>query len=413
MGQVEVVKTMKLHIRPSEEAAVLFRELTEKYRDACNYVSGYIFNHGFELRYQEVQKEIYNSIRMEYNLKSQMTISTLKEVTAKYKTVREQLQSKPFRYKGEDGKWQYIPRTLEWLEKPIHFHRPQADLVRNRDYSFVNDGKELSINTLGKRVKVTFDVPEYYQEYFDGTWSFGTGKLVFMCGEWYFHIPMTRKQDDTFSRTSADHIVGIDRGIRFVMNTYDETGHCEFFPGSKIQQKRDKFKAVRAQLQSKGTKSAKRRLKNLSGRENRWMTDVNHQLSKTLVRQYGPNTLYVIENLTGVSFSEENLSNRRKDQRGELRSWAFYQLEEFLTYKAAENGSHVLKVPAAYTSQRCPKCGRIRKENRDHKKHEYVCDSCGYRSNDDRIGAMNLFGLGQMYVAGEDNPKIEKPAEQK
>ena len=54
MGQVEVVKTMKLHIRPSEEAAVLFRELTEKYRDACNYVSGYIFNHGFELRYQEV-----------------------------------------------------------------------------------------------------------------------------------------------------------------------------------------------------------------------------------------------------------------------------------------------------------------------------------------------------------------------
>ena len=412
MEQIDVVKTMKLHIRPSEEAAGLFRELTERYRDACNCVSDYIFEHGFELRYQKVQEEIYYYIREKYDLKAQMTISTLKTTTAMYKTIQEQLQRKPFRYKDENDKWQSVPRTLEWLKKPVHFQRPQADLVRNRDYSFVNDGKELSINTLGKRVNVAFDVPECFREYFDGSWSFGTGKLVFMLGEWYFHIPMTRKQDNTFNRTTPTHVVGIDRGLRFVMNTYDETGHSEFFSGRAIMQKRQTFKDVRAELQSKGTKSAKRRLKALSGRENRWMTDVNHQLSKALVHQYGPDTLFVIEDLTGVSFSEENLSSRRKDQRGELRSWAFYQLEQMLTYKAAEIGSFVLKVPAAYTSQRCPKCGRIRKENRNHKTHEYVCDCCRYRSNDDRIGAMNLHDLGQMYVKGDDDPRIVKPAAQ-
>lgn len=77
-----------------------------------------------------------------------------------------------------------------------------------------------------------------------------------------------------------------------------------------------------------------------------------------------------------------------------------------LIYKAAEVGSFVMKVPANYTSQRCPKCGRIHKENRNHKTHEYICDACGYRSNDDRIGAINLYELGTMYVSGDTNPRF-------
>ena len=163
--------------------------------------------------------------------------------------------------------------------------------------------------------------------------------------------------------------------------------------------RRDKFNAVRAELQSKGTKSAKRVLKRLSGRENRWMTDVNHCLSKTLVDKYGADTLFVLEDLTDVSFSEENLSKRNAKGRNETRSWTFYQLEQFLTYKARAAGSEVLKADADYTSQRCPKCGRILKANRHHDTHEYVCDCCGYRSNDDRVGAMNIYQLGTMYVS--------------
>ena len=84
------------------------------------------------------------------------------------------------------------------------------------------------------------------------------------------------------------------------------------------------------------------------------MSDVNHQISKTLVRKYGENTLFVLEDLTGVSFEESNLSRGAK-QNYDLRSWSFYQLEQFLSYKARENKSEVLKVSAKYTSQRCPK----------------------------------------------------------
>ena len=89
-----------------------------------------------------------------------------------------------------------------------------------------------------------------------------------------------------------------------------------------------------------------------------------------------------------------------------MRSWTFYQLEQFLTYKAHESGSEVIKVSANYTSQRCPKCGRIHKENRKHEIHEYICDSCGYRSNDDRVGAMNIYTLGTMFVSGDTNPRF-------
>ena len=168
--------------------------------------------------------------------------------------------------------------------------------------------------------------------------------------------------------------------------------------------KRAKYQKVRAQLQSKGTKSAKRRLKQLSGRENRWMTDVNHQLSKTLVQHYGANTLFVLEDLTGVTFDTNDLP---KSLRNQHRSWAFYQLEQMLTYKAHLNDSEVITVSAQYTSQRCPQCGIIRKDNRNHEHHEYCCVNCGYRSNDDRIGAMNIQELGQRYLTGIKNPKYK------
>ena len=143
------------------------------------------------------------------------------------------------------------------------------------------------------------------------------------------------------------------------------------------------------------------------------MSDVNHCLSKTLVDTYGSNTLFVMEDLTDVSF-DENLKNRNSKQRNELRSWSFYQLEQFLTYKAEEVGSKVIKVSPEYTSQRCPKCGRIHKANRDHDSHLYTCDYCGYQANDDQVGAMNIQLLGTLWISGNENPKLrvsenEKP----
>lgn len=402
----EITKTIKLHLHVSKENKEAFRALTTTYAQACNYVSGFLFNNGFTLNAIELQKILYATVREKFGLKSQQAISVFRTVTARYKTVEQQLSYHPYKYKDDgDNTWKYIPRTLEWLWKPIHFSRPQADLVRGRDYSFLKNGKILSLNTLDKRAYVTFDLPECFHEYFDGTWKFGTGKLVSLLGEWYFHIPVTNQTNKEADISAPSHVVGIDRGLRFLATAYDETGKTTFVSGKNIIRKQQKFADTRAELQSKNTKSAKRALKRISGRENRWMSDVNHRITKTLVRTYGPDTLFVLEDLTGISFAEKNLS-RNADANRNLRSWSFYQLEQFLGYKAIETGSAIIKVPARYTSQRCPKCGRIHKENRNHQLHEYICDACGYRSNDDRTAAMNLYELGTMYVSGDVNPRF-------
>ncbi len=407
----DIVKTMKLHIHVSKSDAEAFARLTEAYRMACNAVSDYVFTHDMNLAFLSLNNAVYHDLRNTYGLKSQFAQSVSKTVIARYKTVSEQMKRLPYRYQDENGSWQTIQKTLDWLQKPVHFSRPQADFVRGRDYSFVTDKKTgqqlLSVNTLQGRVLAAYDVPECFADYFtDSAWSFGTAKLVSLNGEWYFHIPMSKAAGAEFNSTAPSHVVGIDRGLRFLAVTYDENGRTFFFDGKAIMEKRAAFQHVRDELQAKGTKSAKRALKRISGRENRWMSDVNHQLSKTLVDRYGANTLFVIEDLAGVGFSGETLSSRNSRQRKDLRSWTFYQLKQYLTYKAHAAGSDVLKVDAHYTSQRCPKCGRILKENRHHDTHEYVCDCCGYRSNDDRIGAMNIQMLGTMYVSGDMHPRF-------
>lgn len=409
----EIIKTMKLCIKVSDQDIPKLQEITELYRQACNEVSDYIFNHNFPLSFYTLEEQLYHHIRKSYNLKSQLSQSVIKTVIARYKTVQTQYKNEPYVYINNATEEKFVfERTLEWMEKPINFKRPQADLVRNRDYSFVIDKKSgerlLSLNTLQGRIKVAFTVPNYFNKYFDGTWKFGFGKIVEYKGKWYFHISMTKENDKEFRKDQAKHVVGIDRGLRYIMVTSDENEKVEFYSGEEVAKKRNAFKQVRARLQSKGTKSAKRVLKRISGRENRWMSDVNHCLSKTLTEKFGTDTLFVIEDLTGVSFDDKNLENKTDEQRNELRSWAFYQLEQFLIYKANAIGSSVLKVSPEYTSQRCPICGRIHKENRNHEKHIYTCDACGYSANDDEVAAMNIQQLGALWMSGVNKPSYKQ-----
>ena len=400
--EMQVTIKVKLKITNSE-TALSFSKTMEQYRQACNYVSKYIFNHDFDMKQSRLNKELYSKLRNLFSLKSQMAQSVIRTVIARYKTVKTQMSCRPYKYQDQNtGEWHREVRNLNWLCKPISFNRPQVDLQRNRDWSYLSNG-QLSVNTLDGRVKA-IPICHGFSQYFDGTWKFGLAKLLKSGNKWYLHISATKEVAD-FDKQEVKHVVGIDRGLRFIISTYDEKGKTGFVSGRDIMAKRQKFADVRAKLQSKGTKSAKRALKRLSGRENRWMSDVNHQISKTLVQTYGAGTLFVLEDLAGVSFSDENLAKDSKSNR-DLRSWTFYQLEQFLTYKAHEAGSEVIKVSAGYTSQRCPKCGRIHKENRNHKTHEYICDSCGYRSNDDRVGAMNIYTLGTMYVSGNTNPRF-------
>ena len=73
--------------------------------------------------------------------------------------------------------------------------------------------KILSINTLGKRTKCTFE-GEHFAEYLDGAYDLGTAKLVELKGLWYLHIPVTQAVED-FQKENVRHVVGIDPGLRF------------------------------------------------------------------------------------------------------------------------------------------------------------------------------------------------------
>lgn len=410
MNQSVVIKAQLLNI--DDETAQAFSNTMCKYRDACNFISQYIFEHAFELKQSKLNKALYHDLRDKFELKSQMAQSAIKTVIARYKTVKTQLFQHPFRYDTgkKDGKgrgiWAQIYRDLAWLWQPINFKRPQLDLQRGRDWSYLSTANQLSLNTLNGRRKVDF-VCKGFDQYLDQTkWKFGSLKMLQLRGKWYIHLSATTAIPE-FEAEQAVHVVGIDRGLRFLAACYDEKGKSILFSGQKILRKRRKYKKLRAELQAKGTKSAKRRLKKIGQRENRWMSDVNHRLTKTLIDHYGSNTIYALEDLTDVRFATKKSP---KDQRYEIVSWAFYQFEQFLTYKANLNSSAVVKVPAKYTSQRCPKCGRIHKDNRDHELHLYTCDKCGYKSNDDRLAAMNIQFLGTLYRSGEEAPQFNKQA---
>ena len=367
--------TAKIQIIAAEADKVLLDETMSVYRNACNYVSDYVFR-THDLKQFSLNKALYSTLREKFNLKSQMAQSVLKTVIARYKTILE--------------------NQNEWI-KPS-FKKPQYDLVWNRDYSLTQN--RFSINTLNGRVKLSY-FSDGMSKYFDHTiYKFGTAKLVSKHGKYYLHIPVTYEIEES-NISDICNVVGIDRGINFVVATYDSKHNSGFISGKAIKQKRANYSKLRKELQMRHTPSSRRRLKAIGQRENRWMQDINHQVSKALVENNPKHTLFVLEDLSGI----RNVTERVKTKgRYVSVSWSFYDLEQKLIYKAKQNQSSVIKVDPRYTSQCCPCCGHVEKSNRNKKIHLFTCKKCGYKSNDDRIGAMNLYRMGINYLADSQVP---------
>ena len=345
-------RTAKLRIFPDDEQSVLLRETMSAYTSACNYV------------------------RLRFSLPSQMAQSVIRTVFASMKAIESNMRSHPEKFRKKKER-KIVPQ----------FNSPQLDLVRGRDYSLLwnkeHTGKVFSLNTLRGRIKVPFRSDAMDWAFADGA-KMGTAKLVHRKGKFYLHIPVTVEVPDPPDPCDITDVVGIDRGIRFL-----------FVSGAEVKQKRAHYRKLRQSLQKKQTSSARRRLRAIGHRENRWMNDVNHCLSKALVSRYPQGTLFVLEDLTGIRSASERV--RVKDRYVQV-SWPYYDLEQKLTYKAQMNGSAVIRVDPGYTSQTCPVCGYRDKNNRDRKDHVFRCRECGYTTNDDRAAAMNLQRMGMEYV---------------
>ena len=373
MEQTTVTAKIQIVVNKTDKA--LLDETMSVYRDACNYVSDYVFR-THDLKQFSLNKILYSALREKFGLKSQMAQSVLKTVIARYKTVLE--------------------NQNEWI-RPT-FKNPQYDLVWNRDYSLTQN--RFSVNTLKGRIKLPY-FTEGMSKYFDRIiYKFGTASLVSKHGKYYLHIPVTYDVEEC-DISDICNVVGIDRGINFVVATYDSKHKSGFVSGKTIKQKRANYSKLRKELQMRQTPSSRRRLKAIGQRENRWMQDVNRCVSKALVENNPKHTLFVLEDLSGIRNATEHV--KTKDRYVSV-SWSFYDLEQKLMYKAKQNQSIVIKVDPAYTSQCCPICGHTEKANRNKKIHLFTCKNCGYKSNDDRIGAMNLYHMGIDYLADSQVP---------
>lgn len=368
MVNIMTTITAKIQIYVSSDQSKNLIATTNAYRNACNWLSKHVFQTKI-LKQAKLNDLYYKQLRSQFGLKSQMAQSVMKTVIARYKSA-----------KSNGHEWSLI-----------EFKLPEYDLVWNRDYSLTQN--QFSVNTLDGRIKLKYE-SKAMKKYFNGTWKFGTAKLVYKLQKWFLHIPMT-KDFSKLEYSDVNNIVGIDLGINFLATTYDSQGKTTFYNGNIVKHKRGKFKVTRKQLQKRQTPSARKKLKQIGSRENRYVTDVNHRVTKALVDKYPRGTMFVLEDLTGVRSATEKV---RVKNRYVSVSWAFYQFRQMLEYKAQLNGQKVIVVDPKYTSQTCPKCGHVEKANRNKKLHTFKCKNCQYQSNDDRIGAMNLHLKGIEHI---------------
>ena len=408
-----VTLTEQIKLITNKEEASEFYEFTDWYSNIATDISEKVFKENPRMSFRDINKKYYYHVRQTYGLKAQITQSIFKTVEARYKSVDEQMKEQTYRvYDKTENKTYSFQKDVNWLYKPIRFDRPQADLVRGRDWTWKDGMKRISVATPNGRLVLKYQCrPD--SRLFDPEWKQGGAKLVYHDTDkhWYLHISVTKEFPDE-TRDTLLGVEGHDRGLINIVTTRTDKWTTRYESGSEIAKVRNNYDNVRASLQKKGTKGAKRVLKRISGRENRMMSDVNHRISKALTTECGKHKLHVLENLEGISFEEKLLNNRTAKERHDLRNWTFYSLETKMDYKAKMNNGLMIKVNPRYTSQRCPHCGNIDKEARNRENHIYHCEKCNLTWNDDEVAGMNLQELGIRYIKGEDNPCFTKQKEE-
>jgi IS605 OrfB family transposase len=265
-------------------------------------------------------------------------------------------------------------------------------LPKSKQYSAIRYNKRVcNINLVKQtvtlasvkgRIKATFPIPGYYSQYLG--WELRTSTLSYNRQKDTFYLHVTiRKQSPSPEPSGNERVLGIDRGIVNIA----VTSNNRFFNSKSIKNVRAKYAYLRAKLQGKGTRSAKKLLRKISGKEERFVTWVNHSISKEIAAM--PFDIFTIEDLTSIRVQSRT---RGIEFTRKLNDWSFYQLEQFLRYKAEAVGKTVVTIDPRYTSQKCSNCGHIYKGNR--KGNSFHCVKCGFQIHADLNAARNIAQMG-------------------
>ncbi len=343
-------RTMLLKLAPTPEQQAALLETMHIFNQAANYVASVAFAEKTANKF-ELQKLVYGELRTTYKLPAQLAIRCISKASEAYK--RDKSIQPTFR---PEGAIVYDPRVMAF--KGID---------------------TLSLLTLSGRVLVPFLFGQYQESRMDAIK--GQADLIYRKGT--FYLAVTLEVPEPIPGV-PDGTLGVDLGM--VNLATDSEG--ETFSGDLVEQNRKRNQALRQRLQKRGTKSARRHLKKLSGREARFRRNTNHVISKRIVaKAKATNQAIAIEDLRHIRTRTD--STVRKSQRAKHSSWAFGQLRSFLSYKAALAGVPLHLVNPRNTSRTCPACGNSAKANRKTQA-VFCCTECSLTMNADIVGAINI-----------------------
>ncbi len=301
---------------------------------------------------------VYGETRLNYGLGAQLAVCARAKAVEAIKAVKAKHRETCPRF-GPRGSIRYDARTYRLLS----LDRVSLNTL---------DGRVLCRLLLGSRQHAML---------VDLAWEIGGADLVWRRGIYYLHVTQSREALCVPPAPDGGTL-GVDLGI--VQLATDSDGQT--FSGAQVKQARARYHTRRQRLQKADTKNAKRRLRKNAGRERRFQKDVNHCISKALVKKAAVSCkALALEDLSGI---RERVTVRH-EHRYERHSWAFYQLRQFLSYKAAWVGVPLHLVDPRNTSRTCSQCGHCEKSNRKNQEL-FLCQRCGFTLNADYNAAINI-----------------------
>lgn len=334
--------TTKVKLQPEPEQYQALLKTLETANTACNQISNVAWQNNIFSQFK-IHKLVYYDIKEQFELTAQVVVRCISKVADAYKLDKKTKRSfKPY------GAIAYDARILRWYV----------------------DKQEVSIWTVGGRKRIPFVCGPRQLELLQN--QRGESDLALIDGEFYLFATC---EVETPELQDVEDVLGVDLGIKNIATTSDG----EKFAGNHLNNVRRRRRRQRKKIQAVGTKSARRKLKKLSGKEKRFATHTNHVISKQIVEQaQRTKRAIALEELKGI----RDRVRARKSQRDDLHSWSFRQLGEFIKYKAEWAGVPVIFVDPRYTSQECSVCGHIDKRNRKTQEH-FQCLRCGHVANAD------------------------------
>jgi putative transposase len=368
-------RTVRLYIGPDPEQASALLETLRQHTACFNAVAAYAWEHR-ERNGVRLHHATYRGLREKFpSLPAQLVVAARVRATEAVKSA--------FMLRKRGRK---VSCPISALT-PIRYD-PRA-------YTIKLQQGVVSLSSVAGRIKVPFTVDPHARNLLERAVEFDSADLIYRKGRFWLHVAVTLP--DVEFRPSGN-VVGVDLGIARPA----VCSNNRFFGERRWKEVERRYFRLRRSLQRKGTRSAKRHLKKLAGKVNRFRRDCDHVLSRRIVDSVQPGTVIVVEDLRDV---RSRAKRRGKAARRRLHSWSFARLRAFLTYKAAAKGCKVVAVNPRYTSQTCSRCGHVHRSNRRSQSH-FVCRVCGFELNADLNAARNI---ARKYLADSGIPATGGP----